>query len=191
MTDAFRQKLLNFLCSMLVVLLLISGSALVAWFVAAPRMLAQPYGGAYLTAWMMGEAFIVYAALAPPSLIWHLSNFLWSGKAKPGWAGWLFAYPVFLAALGITGFAWILASSGSFTYQDCPDLDGAFFYSCPIVISPWVMIPLYLGLVSLLILCVVQASMAIRFIMNNRFGRRQRDPGSGAGVTVRRAGKQH
>ncbi len=157
MNQEFRQKLLNWLCTILVVLAGTSLALLITWFITIPNVLYRDFDGdAYGLTVPLIEAFLLYPLLLVPSMLWHFLDFLEKHRPLHPYGRHICGYPAFLTALSLLITLFLLASTGYFTHNSCDDLNGALFYECFITISQWIMIPLFLALLGLLIICVTK-----------------------------------
>ena len=157
MSLEFRQKLLNWFCTVMVVLGGTSVALLVTWSNTAPYVLDSSLeGDAYRLTAPLAEAFLLYPILVAPSMFWHLLDFLQENAPLHAGGRIICGYPAFLATLTLLTSLWLLASTGYFTHNSCDDLDGALFHQCFITISRWIMIPIFFCLFGLLVICITK-----------------------------------
>mgnify|MGYP006406851795 FL=1 len=158
MSEGYRQKLLNFVCSMF---LAWSAGLIVAnlsWFVTlrdgrAENGAVDPFPALYA----LGESLIILVIFLILAISWHLLDFAQRAISPIRFVRLSTRYSTFV--LTLTGFilANILLSTGYFTSNSCEQLDGALFHECYITISPWILIPWGIFGVSLLVLNVLKA----------------------------------
>ena len=155
MNDEYRQKLLNWFSTVLLIWAGTVLSLLITLFVTVPELRTNGLEGDALAA-VFAEALIMYALFVIPTLFWHLLDFSQKHAPLNLWGRRICSYPAFLAVLSLVTSLWLLAGTGYFTHNSCDDLDGAYFHECYITISLWIMIPLLLGILALAVICLTK-----------------------------------
>lgn len=163
MTKDWHQKLLDWFCSVGVVLLtqVIALCQVLLWQI--PHYFAsvgQFYDDGY-AAGIIGETFVVLGILLPVIIFWHFWDLLQARPPRSLWGRRLSCFWNFSLVLGVTVFLWLLMGTGLFTTNSCDELKGALFNECYISISNWVMVPFAIAVCLLLILCAAKALASI------------------------------
>lgn len=163
MSDAYRQKLLNWFCSMLLALLVAALSASIVWFYKVPKSTAI-YGHPDLTAiaGLIGESLMIYPIYFLPMAIWHFFDFIERQEPAPLSRHRLTRWRTFLSTLIATTVFWLGMAMELWQYNSCDNLDGAFYFQCLVGPSPWLFWPWLLGMGVALLLCIAKAVFSIR-----------------------------
>lgn len=166
MDEAFRQKLLNWFISILMLLSTVSVMLLISWFVRAPSVAETPYmtRGAEIAA-MFSGVIAIFAILFFPIIVWHLLDF--TERLNDGHQGRLVeffsSHFVLLLTMGVSQIAGILIATGIADWNSCDDLPaGSFPYSCQIGLEWWANLLFFGPLLFSFILCIGKAAITIR-----------------------------
>ena len=166
MTDAFRQKLLNWFISILLLLAATAAMLLVHWFVRAPLVEESPYiSRGALIAVTAGEILILYAVLFFPILIWHLLDFAERSNAlRSSPLEMVFVnHTVLVVTMGISQITGVLIATGMAEWNSCDDLpDMVYPHSCRLSLEWWALILFFGPLLFSFILCIGRAVITIR-----------------------------
>ncbi|WP_370177205.1 hypothetical protein [Alteriqipengyuania sp.] len=153
MSTSFRQKLLNLLCSALLVCLVTALCAAATWFFALPQ-----HNNDYGSAGALGESLMIYVLLMSLVLFWHFWDLIGPCPRSVRMMECLFRYPAFVAILAALGSFWILVGTGLFTRDSCDEPGGALYHECYLSVSSWVLTPIYVLMAGLVALCVIKAA---------------------------------
>lgn len=158
MSERYRQKLLNFICSMLLIWSAGLIIAYLSWLFALRGGRAE--NGAvdlFPALYVLGESLLIGVILSVFALFWHFLDFAQRAISPIRFVSLSTRYPTF--AFAIAGFAltYILLSTGYFTSNSCEQPDGALFHECYWITSLWIWIPFTIFGISLLVLCVLKA----------------------------------
>lgn len=167
MTEAYRQKLLNWYLSMLM-LALASVSSL-SGFLLIGRLNPQVENDTndpFVLPAIAGGTLIVFATYFVPVASWHLFDFIQKGTPANRTLGILAGYRAFGTILVLGSFGLAAITSQILTMPKCPPLevgDGAFgFVGCDSGPPDWLLASSYILLLFALILCMGKAVIAIR-----------------------------
>lgn len=172
MTDGYRQKLLDWLTSMLLLILLTVLSLASYWFLDEPDVIVRPYGwdGVWKPelvdyAGPMGDTLSIFHSGFYPLAIWHLFDLLQRADPQAKWARILASSASLHTVLAVLCVLLPLLTSGYFTYVE-PCGGGFVFLSqdCS-YIKGVLSIPLIILLLFLLILCMGKAAISIRSLI--------------------------
>ncbi len=166
MDEAFRQKLLNWFISILLLLSAASVMFLISWFARAPSVTETPYmtRGAEIAV-SFGGVTVIFAILFFPVVIWHLLDF--TERLNDGQQGrivrFFSSHTVLVLTMGISQIAGILIATGIADWNSCDDLPpGSFPYSCQIGLEWWANLLFFGPLLFAFILCIGKAAITIR-----------------------------
>ena len=158
MTAAYRQKLLNWFCSVLIVC---AGSVLmilISFYVDTSNTLSTRIdedGGETIS--LFAENLIAYFIFLIPAAFWHFSDFMQKRELYNPFNRFISSYRLFI----ISFLAWIstflFAATGHFTRNSCDDMPDAYFHSCAISFSPWLEVALFAS--SLAVFCICLAKL--------------------------------
>ncbi|NRD88465.1 hypothetical protein C8024_01805 [Sphingopyxis sp. BSNA05] len=165
MTSEYRQKLLNWLTSMAILMAVTVFSLAAKWFLGLWMMTSVNTTDKFADiAGPMGEAFLAYPIFFLPLLVWHSFDFIQEQKPNSRWAANLSSYPPLLASIAISGIAFILISSGEFTVMHCPEPMGPEFgfQHCFHGPATWLNFLFYMPLLISFLLCISKAIFSIR-----------------------------
>ncbi|MBH5322320.1 hypothetical protein [Aurantiacibacter sediminis] len=162
MTDAYRQKLLNWFCSVVLVLSTAFTGAAIHWYLRAPD---EDYG--WLPAIDMvvslNEPILFGSASLLAILVWHLADLAQTKLPKPIWLKALFSHRFLLASLLISQASIITICTGALDIKRC------FWHVCapgpPIWLERTAFIPLLI--VSTLGIAKVTFAIANRYFFEN------------------------
>ncbi|MEM9500438.1 MAG: hypothetical protein AAF941_01205 [Pseudomonadota bacterium] len=166
MTEVFRQKLLDWFVSVLLLLTAISAMLLIFWFLRAPLAEDSPYmtRGAWVAV-MAAEVIVFYAVFFPSILIWHLFDFAERARNRqPGrLARFIASHKLLVVTMGLSQIGAILSLTGRFHWNSCDDLPpGVLPHSCQVRVEPWIMALIFIPLLFSIILCMGKAAIMIR-----------------------------
>ena len=163
MTEAYRSKLLNWFCS---VALLLTASALTPlfyWFIDLPKWMEISLSVDLATiVGQFSDSLLLYPLLFPIFLIWHLFDFIQRGLPERLWSTRLTSYGSFLSAMTLAIILFLLMDLGLFQYNSCDQLEGALFHQCYVRPSLWLMFPWLAALGLAIVLCIAKAGFSIR-----------------------------
>lgn len=173
MTSEFRHKLLRWLVSMGVLILITNLSLIAYWFFNELNLQQRPLGNyrppvrdIVNYAGPIGEVLMIFVFGFLPCAWWHGFDFVTRhrpGMAKPHP---LLRYPVFLCGLTLLGLSFISMVSGHFMYTEClrtAEGEIAFgFDTCQAYHRAWVWVLLWSGLLLLAVSCIGKAHAAMR-----------------------------
>ena len=159
MSTSFRQKLLNLLCSALLVCLVTASCAAVGWYT---DLLLYETGDDSLDLSQMvgalGETLTIYCVLMSFVLFWHLWDLIGPSTRRARAITHLFGYSAFALILAALGSFLVLLRTGWFTRNSCEEQGGALYHECYLSVSSWVLTPTYILFAGLLALCVAKAA---------------------------------
>jgi len=162
LTGEYRQKLLNWFCSVALVLAFAALSPLIYWFVYLPDWIETSLTGEFAeVAGLLGETFLIYPLLLPVILFWHFWDFIQKDASAGRWSLRLAAYRIFVMVVVAAMTLWLLMASGVFTINSCHALDGALYFECYIHQPYWLMLPFLAAVCLALILCIAKAVFSI------------------------------
>ena len=121
-TDAYRQKLLNWFTSMLLVLLISMMPTLYFWFVRLPERMSYIRGVDEFV-FPLGESLLWYASGFVPLLIWHVGDFTNNYRSSSSLVRWLNSYKLIAGLLGVLGLSMILTASRFLDDLGCPEVN--------------------------------------------------------------------
>ena len=173
MSTTFQQKLLNLLCSALLVCLVTALCTAIAWFFDL-RQLKNDYGSGDLlyVVGALGESLMIYVLLMSFVLFWHFWDLVGPRPLSVRKMACLVRYPAFVAILAALGSFLVLLGTGLFTRGSCEELDGALPQQCFILVSSWLVTPIYALMTGLVALCVIKAAfVASSLIHRNAIAR--------------------
>lgn len=157
MNAAYRQKLLNYFCTVLLIWAGTFIGLLIVWTVGIPEVRSSGFTEVtYPALAMIAEALIVYVLLFPLALFWHLMDFIGKNRPSSPWWNRICDFPAFACALTSVIVFWLLAGTGFFTLNSCDALDGVYYHECFITISLFIMVPLFIAALALLVICAAK-----------------------------------
>jgi uncharacterized membrane protein YfhO len=165
MTDSQRQKLLNWLTSMLVLMLLTVLGLVHDWFVIIPERLrwSQSVSDHVI---VLANGLSVYMLLFIPVFLWHVSDFVQSSTSENQLVRAFASFRLFLASVILTCLASILMVSPWLNDLFCPVVElppGVFeFDGCGSWTPWWKEVLLLACLLSLCVLVLGKITVAIR-----------------------------
>jgi hypothetical protein len=121
-TDAYRQKLLNWFTSMLIVLLISIIPILYFWFVRLPERMSYIRGVSEFV-FPLEESLSWYATVFVPLLIWHVGDFTHKYRYSSSLANLVNGYKPLAGLLCALGLSVMLITSGFLDDLGCPELD--------------------------------------------------------------------
>lgn len=171
MTDAYRQKLLDWLTSVLLVALVTSLCLVAMWFVDRPWELAgwrdEPPAIRHFAdyAGIVGEYLLFFPILLVPTLVWHLSDVIQRGEPQGVFAARLSSVRTWWIVMSLLGVTLVLRSTGHFSYT-APCGGGFVFYWQDCYYTKGVVwIPQIILLLFVPILCMGKAAISIRSLI--------------------------
>jgi hypothetical protein len=160
---AYRQKLLNWFCSMGLVLLAMIVSVTHGWFFELPdRVFSRDTFDIVDIVIVFGEPLILYPFFAAPLMIWHFFDFVEQAPPKSSWGKKATQYKAFFGVMTVNLALFVLMEIGLWKYNSCDDFKGVYFSSCYSGPSSWLEIPWFATLGVALLLCIVKAGFSIR-----------------------------
>ncbi len=162
MSDAYRQKLLNWFCTMLLLLLVCALSLCLGWRIILTN--AELAGGDWpldAFAGFLGEAFRPYFMFFPLLAIWHMFDFLEADSNPPRRKGWFADYRSFLILLMVASPFAILSVVDGHILSSCyrsMDIGETGFYDSCYPSSTWTIL-LWLVIAPAVCLAVVSKSV--------------------------------
>ena len=167
MTCPLRQKLLNWLCSIGLVLLTTILAIVIQWFEIAPLLLSEDAMGNSEAVWRLAEPLLVYVLLTPVFLFWHFFDLIERqiDDAVPQAKFALYRSFLMVMIFGIVLLT--MMSLGIWQYNSCDELDGALFHQCYIQSSFWLMGPWLAAMACAIFLCLFKAVYSIRSLIKN------------------------
>ncbi len=148
MSEAYRQKLLNWLISMMILCLCVALSLAAYWFFNRPDLMVRPAGVPFPDdyelvdyAGAMGEIVALFVVGFVPVALWHMADLFDRKTARSRLTRWLSHAAPYQLALLILGLLFAMHASGEFSYvapcggpmlvlsQDC-------YYTVPILRIP-------------------------------------------------------
>lgn len=165
MTVEYRQKILNWLMSIGIVLLVTALYAVILWFWTIPEQTGYGSNDLIYVAGPLAETFTIYVVLAPIFLFWHLFDFIERSVPQLGRAHHLTTYRTFISVMIVSIMMLLLMALGIWEYNSCDELDDAFFFQCIVRPSLWLMVPWLATMVLGLLLSLVKAAYAIRSVV--------------------------
>lgn len=171
MSAEYRQKLLNFFCSALLVSLVTALCLVAMWFVDRPWELAgwrdEPptirHFGDY--AGTVGEYLLFFPILLVPTLIWHMFDLLQRSEPEGGFAAHFSSVRTWWIVIGLLGLTLVLSSTGHFTYTAPCGGGFVFLWQDCYYTKGVVWIPLIILLLFAPILCMGKAAISIRSLI--------------------------
>ena len=162
MTAAYRQKLLNWFCSLALLAVAMSASLIFAWFFDLPRWLYERQASEWdAIAWSMQNPMLNYIIYFPFLLFWHLSDFSEARVANSTLLQRFLSYRIFAWTIFIALLLNNLMSIGLWESNSCEKLQGALHLQCFVETSPWLMKPWTLMDLLAIILCIAKAVFSI------------------------------
>lgn len=163
MTHSYRHKLLNWLCSVLLVSAFAGLNLAYDWFTTVPRLLEQgiPIDIGYL-AEPIGESLIIYAVLFPVVLFWHFWDFVQQGTLVAGFSATLSKYRMFLMAFATASVILLAATLGLFDINSCDAIKEVMHSACMIIQPDWLAYSFFMTAGIALFLCVTKAVISIK-----------------------------
>lgn len=124
MSEAYRQKLLNWFCSMSLLALVCSLALVIGWRIVSINV-GLGYSNAELPIYAgpFGESFMPYFQYFPALAFWHLCDFLQDSEKVPRW-GWFSRYRGFALLLLIASPFAVIGGAGGVHLTGC----GGVFY---------------------------------------------------------------
>lgn len=167
MQESSRQKLLNWLTSMVLVLAFTASSIALSWFVAAPSGM---YGfrpvDIYGAAISLHASFLIYPFLFLPVAIWHLADGLQYSSPEAPSVSRLSGYPIFAIALSAAGVFAATMFSGVTMREVClpppADPNRFMFDGCALRPSLWIEYPAGALFFILIAICVVKTVVSLK-----------------------------
>ncbi|MEL7197383.1 MAG: hypothetical protein AAGL10_03625 [Pseudomonadota bacterium] len=166
MTDAFRQKLLNWFTSMAILLLASAIHPLHFWFFRLQD--SHQFGWSddlVRIAGPFGETLLFYPLMLPIFLIWHLSDFIQNGLPSSRKELMLTRYSSFLLVMVASMVPFTLMVMGLWQYNSCDELPDAFFHQCILEPSWWLMTPWLATIFLALVLCITKGAISVRSLL--------------------------
>jgi hypothetical protein len=118
--EDYRQRLLNWFCSILLLLLVCALTLLLAWRIITINF--SFYGGPAgidKYAGPMGVSFFAYVMYFPAIAFWHFCDFLERKQGKLPWKGWFSSYRSFLVLLLLASPIAVFAASRGVELTGC------------------------------------------------------------------------
>ena len=165
MTDAFHQKLLNWICSVGLVLLATVLSMAIGWFKTVPEQMLEASFDTYYILWIVGESLLVYAFYFPVFLTWHFFDFIDGESSPTSPFSRATGYKTIFLTMLVSACLFLAMGLGVGRYNSCDGLDGALFHSCYVGHSLWIMLPWVFTILFALILSIIKAAYSIRFLV--------------------------
>ena len=171
MTDAYRQKLLDWLTSVLVVSLVTALCLVAVWFVVRPWELAgwRDEPPTMLHFWeyagLIAESLVIFAILLVPTMIWHLFDIIQRGTPQGAFAARLSSVRTWWIVMSLLGGTIVLDASRLFSYT--ASCYGSFvFLSQGCYYTKGVLtIPMTILLLFIPILCMGKVVISIRSLI--------------------------
>lgn len=176
MTEVYRQKLLNWLASMGVLVLFTNLSMAAFWFFNRPAGRIRTYDandettvpdGWNIIDWAgpMGEIlFSVFSTGFLFCAIWHLFDVVQRRPAQTYPASLVSSYSPFILTLAFLGLLTALTASGRFTYTACArNADGEIMFGfdgCGQYLAPWIEWPAWIAMLVLVALMLGKGIIA-------------------------------
>lgn len=162
MTEGYRQKLLNWFCSMSILLATAALSALLVWFVHVPRILGYgPPRDLVTIAGPFGESLVAYPIYFLPVAVWHLLDFLQARELHGTWGKRFTRYRNFAACTALSQLSFLLAVWGILNVTSCPEGE-FYFYQCTVGPPWWLWLIFTASSLLALALCIGKGIIAIR-----------------------------
>jgi hypothetical protein len=163
LTSAYRHKLLNWFCSILLVVALASLNITYHWFTTVPRLLERdiPLDISYL-AGPVGGTLVMYAALFPVVLFWHFWDFVQRRTLISDIGATLSKYTIFLVSFGAASVIMLISNLGLFNTNSCDAIKDALHHACVISPPDWLAYSFFLTAGIALFLCVAKAAISIK-----------------------------
>lgn len=160
---AFRQKLLNWLCSIGIVMLATVVPFVHYWLVKLPDYQSRIVGEINLAGHflMLSEQLIFFVLYAPLIVGWHLADFIERRAPLNEWLGRSLDYPSLFWLLSLASLLYVLMSVGFLEYNSCDALPLAMYHSCIVQPSLVLMIPWVIATILALLLCIVKAVWSV------------------------------
>ena len=107
------------------------------------------------------EVLFVFGLSGAPILVWHIFDLVDPRPRGPNLLGRLVSYPL-IVSVAIFSLAILIAMLlGVGHYNSCDGLDGAYFHSCRVGTSFWILIPFAAGFGLAWMLAVLKALVAV------------------------------
>ncbi len=178
MTDAYRQKLLDWLTSMGMLILFTNLFMAAYWFFDRPDVRVRTYDMDGIASapldwsiidWAgpMGELLALYVPGFMVLALWHLFDLVQMRPAREYPATLFASYAPLILLFTILGMLLVLMASGEFLHTVCaknPDgSDMIFgFDTCQTLISPWLTWPAWIAMLLLVALTLGKGAIAIK-----------------------------
>lgn len=163
MSEAYRQKLLNWFCSMALLVLTTTLATSIAWFRHFPESIRGPGNiDIYWIASAISDNLLTYAIYFVPMVFWHLFDFIERSEPASLWTRSVASYRPLILLLFATMVLWLAVVAGLWEYNSCDELQGALHYACYVELSDWLFVPWMIGMGLALLLCIAKAVISIR-----------------------------
>ena len=138
MTDAYRQKLLNWLCTIGLVLIATVLMPLRYWFFDLPELQSRILNPLELSsiAGPFAESFLYYVLVAPIALLWHLGHFIETRPPRYRFIEFASRYALFVSLIATSIALHLLMLLRVWEYDSCDELPDALFWECMVYPSP-------------------------------------------------------
>jgi hypothetical protein len=166
MTDAHRRKLLNWLTSMGMLILITNLCVAAYWFLNWPTGRIRPYNSSIPDGWDLidwaGPLAEILAFFVPGFVIcalWHGLDLIQRRPAEDEPARLFSRYPPFIFVLTTLGILVALRMTGEFHYTDCAMFA---FDGCGTYVSPWLQWPTGMAMLLLVAFSIGKGIVAIQ-----------------------------
>lgn len=161
MSEAYRQKLLNWWCSMLVLLLLAISAIAARWLFYVPFMMMMTEVESVRIEWML-DPMLHYFIWFLPLAFWHVADAFQLGQPSGRWARAIASYPAMIGSFLLLSTTLVFMASG--LWESSGFCGGSFLILMQACAFPSLAfrIPANLSLWFLLILCMGKTVISIR-----------------------------
>ncbi|MGB7369661.1 hypothetical protein [Erythrobacter sp.] len=161
MSENFRQSLLNWICSVLLILCFGAVSIAFRWFHDAPQHSGSSSSQDLTFLIELADSIVVSMYLLPIALTWHFCDLMRLPPSKSSiWVTIFWSYPSWLYVLSVTTFFGFLATSE--VIQDpCASVIGSVHGWCEPGPPDWIVAAFFIALFVALAMCVVKVILTI------------------------------
>ncbi|MXO95828.1 hypothetical protein GRI34_05255 [Erythrobacter aquimaris] len=153
--------MLNWFCSVGLVLLITALSATISWFKTLPEKVAEGSFDPWFASGLMGETILTFVFYLPIILSWHLFDFVEKKSSDRRFLKTLNRYPTLLLTMSASAFIYLAMGLGVGRYNSCDELNGAYFHSCYVGPAMWIMLPWLIVTGLAFLLSILKAAMSI------------------------------